>query len=62
MILNAQIFEFVLQAFIKNGETLSGRYPFAPLEALNKSHGVGSVDYGPKWKAQRKFGLMTLRG
>ena len=41
---------------------MSGRRPFAPLERLAKNNGILSLDYGDKFKSQRKFGLMTLRG
>jgi len=50
------------QAFVKNGTTLSGRQPLAHIEAILKNNGIVSLDYGAKWKSQRKFGLMTLRG
>jgi len=50
------------QAFVKNGETLSGRRPIAHIEPVIKGNGLISLDYGAKWKSQRKFGLMTLRG
>ena len=41
---------------------MSGRRPFAPIEPLAKDNGIVSLDYGNKFKSQRKFGLMTLRG
>ena len=45
---------------MKYGHVLSGR-PRSALETI-KSGGIASVDYGDWFKAQRKFGLMTLRG
>jgi len=41
---------------------LSGRRPFAHIEDLVKDNGLGTLDYGSKWKSQKRFGLTTLRG
>ena len=51
-----------VQALVKNGTTTSGRRPSPQLQNLKKGNGIILLDYGDKWKTQRKFGLLTLRG
>ena len=47
---------------MKNGETLSGRMSFPLLKEVYEGEGIASQDYGKKFKVQRKFGLLSLRG
>ena len=48
---------------MKKGVTLSGKRAFPQFrEIYEKGDGLVTLDYGDKWKSQRKFGLMTLRG
>uniref|UniRef100_F6RLR6 Uncharacterized protein n=1 Tax=Ciona intestinalis TaxID=7719 RepID=F6RLR6_CIOIN len=52
--------ETITQALVKQGEDFAGR-PKSPLfDMLTNGCGIVFVD-GEKWKAQRKFGIMTLR-
>jgi len=51
-----------LQALIKNKEQFSGRPKIPIFEQVTEGHGIVFLDYDNKWKSQRKFGLLTLRG
>ena len=47
---------------MEQGSEFSGRVHFPSVKDFKKEHGIVFLDYGNKWKTQRKFGLMTLRG
>jgi len=51
-----------LQALVKKKEQFSGRPRFHIIEQFAEGNGLVFVDYGAKWKSQRKFGLSILRG
>ena len=51
-----------LQALVKKKEQFSGRPRVHIIEQFAKGNGLVFLDYGAKWKSQRKFGLSTLRG
>ncbi|XP_076817174.1 cytochrome P450 2U1-like [Clavelina lepadiformis] len=55
-------YESVNQAFVKQHTKFSGRPPIPVIEQITEGHGIVFLDYGPLWRSQRKFGLLTLRG
>ena len=50
------------QALVKQHTGFSGRLQIQLIQEITKGGGIGSLDYGPFWKSQRKFGLITFRG
>nr|XP_002123213.4 cytochrome P450 2U1-like [Ciona intestinalis] len=50
------------QALVKQSHTFSGRPHVPTLHRITQGRGLAFVDHGPAWKAQRKFGAVTLRG
>uniref|UniRef100_H2YB90 Cytochrome P450 2U1 n=1 Tax=Ciona savignyi TaxID=51511 RepID=H2YB90_CIOSA len=55
-------YESIYQALVKQGSSFSGRPSVSILDEITNGHGLAFLDYCEKWKSQRKFGLMTLRG
>ncbi|CAK8692693.1 vitamin D 25-hydroxylase-like [Clavelina lepadiformis] len=55
-------FNSLHEALIKHPNKFSGRIDFEWMKDISKNLGLVTVDYGPFFRSQRKFGFHTLRG